>query len=68
MYYYSTFIDTIICFEGTEVVGAFMAKTLSESNIVETNDGIDISVITPGISTKKEFIFLDNTKFDKFFR
>lgn len=60
--YSSTFIDTIICLEGTEMIGAFMADALSQPSVMEMNDGVNICVITPGISTKHQFIFLDNTK------
>jgi len=61
-YYSSTFIDTIICLEGTESIGAFMAAELSQSSVMVMNDDVDISIITPGVSTKKQFIFLDNMK------
>ena len=60
--YSSTFIDTIICLEGTELVGGFMAAALAQSSVLELNDDVDISVITPTVSTKRQFIFLDNTK------
>lgn len=61
-YYNATFIDTIICLEGTEAIGTFMAAELAQFSVMEMNDDVDISIITPGVSTKRQFIFLDNMK------
>ena len=57
--YSSTHIDTIICLEGTEMLGAFLAQSLSESGI---NRGLDISVITPALNSNNQMIFRDNTQ------
>ncbi|MDE6149435.1 MAG: orotate phosphoribosyltransferase [Ruminococcus sp.] len=57
--YSSTHIDTIICLEGTEMLGAFLAESLSGSGI---NSGSDISVITPELNTNNQMIFRDNTQ------
>ena len=57
--YTGTHIDTIICMEGTEIVGAFLAESLSESSI---NNGADISVITPELNSNNQMIFRDNTQ------
>lgn len=57
--YSGTHIDTIICLEGTEMLGAFLAESLSGSGI---NSGADISVITPELNTNNQMIFRDNTQ------
>ena len=57
--YSSTHIDTIICLEGTEMLGAFLAQSLSEGGI---NRGVDISVVTPELNTNNQMIFRDNTQ------
>ncbi|MGN0601163.1 MAG: orotate phosphoribosyltransferase [Oscillospiraceae bacterium] len=57
--YSGTHIDTIICLEGTEILGAFLAESLSESGI---NSGADISVITPELNPNNQMIFRDNTQ------
>ena len=57
--YSSTHIDTIICLEGTEILGAFLAESLSDSGI---NSGSDISVITPELNPNNQMIFRDNTQ------
>ena len=45
--YVSTHIDTIICLEGTEIIGAFLAESLGESGI---NSGADVNVVTPELN------------------
>ncbi len=54
-----TFIDTIICLEGTEILGAFLAETLASGGI---NQGKDINVVTPEMNAGSQMIFRDNTQ------
>lgn len=37
MYLYDTVIDTIVCMEGTEVIGAFLAEELAKGGFLSTN-------------------------------
>ena len=57
--YAGTHIDTIICLEGTQMLGAFLAQSLSESGI---NKGEDIAVVTPELNANNQMIFRDNTQ------
>ncbi len=57
--YSSTHIDTIICLEGTEILGAFLAESLASGGI---NVGEDISVITPELNSNNQMIFRDNVQ------
>lgn len=57
--YSSTHIETIICLEGTEVIGAFLARELSNAGI---NSGSDIKVVTPELNANNQLIFRDNTQ------
>ncbi len=52
-------IDTIICLEGTEMIGAFLARDLCEHG-AGMNSGNDISVITPETNMNNQMIFRDN--------
>jgi len=61
-YQMSTKIDTIICLDGTRLIGAFMAETLAGSGISNVNGGENISVITPEIINRRQMVFRDNTK------
>lgn len=54
-----THVDTIVCLEGTEVLGAFLAEALSSNGI---NIGTDINVITPELNSNGQMIFRDNTQ------
>ena len=55
-------IDTIICLEGTETLGAFLAQELSESSNFSVNGGKDIDILTPEINSNGQMIFRDNAQ------
>ena len=55
----NTFVDTIICLEGTEILGAFLAESLAQSGI---NQGKDINLVTPELNAVNQMIFRDNTQ------
>ncbi len=57
--YSSTHIETVICLEGTEILGAFLAESLSSGGI---NAGTDIAVITPELNANNQMIFRDNNQ------
>jgi orotate phosphoribosyltransferase len=59
--YINTPIDTIICLEGTQVVGAFLAEQLSDSRH-SVNEGRNINIITPEQNTDNKMIFRDNVQ------
>ena len=61
-YINNTSIDTIICLDGTEMIGAFMAEFLADNSIHSLNSGKNISVVTPGINQIGQMIFRDNTQ------
>lgn len=55
----TTPIDTIICLEGTEMIGAFLADVLSRSG---KNKDKNICVLTPELNANNQMIFRDNTQ------
>lgn len=61
-YLTSTAVDTIICLEGTEMIGAFLAAELSSSGVRNMNSGSDICVLTPETNANNQMIFRDNTQ------
>ena len=61
-YLASTEIDTIVCLDGMEVVGTFIADILSRPGTVSINTGKNISVVTPETDRAGQMIFRDNTK------
>lgn len=54
-----TYVDTVICLEGTEILGAFLAESLSQNGI---NQGNDINIVTPELNAVNQMIFRDNTQ------
>lgn len=63
-YLTSTSVDTIICLEGTEIIGAFLAEELSRNGHASINNGKDIAVITPETNANNQLIFRDNLQKD----
>ena len=52
-------IDTVICLEGTEILGGFLAECLTQNGI---NQGQDINLVTPEMNAVNQMIFRDNTQ------
>ena len=61
-YVSNTSVDTIICMDGTEVIGAFMAEVLADTSVYSMNTGKNISVVTPEFNQMGQMIFRDNTQ------
>ncbi len=55
-------VDTIVCLDGTEVIGTFMAENLAENSQLSVNGGKNISIITPELNPAGQMIFRDNTQ------
>ena len=49
-------IDTIICLENTQVIGAFIAQDLIDSSH-SVNSGATVNIITPGINSNNQLVF-----------
>ena len=58
----TTVVDTIICMEGTLVIGAYLADELTKNGIINVNSYKAINVISTELSAEKQYIFRDNTK------
>ena len=57
---HSTIIDTILCLDGTEVVGACMASELTRVGFSNINTHNTIYVVTPEHTTGSQLLFRDN--------
>ncbi|MCL2018537.1 MAG: orotate phosphoribosyltransferase [Oscillospiraceae bacterium] len=55
-------VDTVICLEGTQVIGAFLAEGLSEGPPHCVNAENNINVITPELNSNNQIIFRDNSQ------
>lgn len=60
--YYSsnTIVDTVLCLDGTEVIGACLADELTQGNYINLNAHQTIYVVTPEHTTGSQIIFRDN--------
>lgn len=59
-YYADTVVDTILCLDGTEVIGTCLAEALTKADIINLNAHKSIYVVTPEITSGNQFIFRDN--------
>ncbi len=58
----NTVVDTIICLNGCEVIGAYLAQELSQSGIMCMNAHGTIYIVSPEQDINGQMIFRDNTK------
>ena len=56
----STIVDTILCLDGTEVIGTCLANELTRENFINLNAHQTIYVITPEHTMGSQLIFRDN--------
>jgi len=56
----TTIVDTIICMDGTEVIGAFLAEQLENAGIMSMNLHETIYVVSPEININGQLMFRDN--------
>ncbi|MCH4191750.1 MAG: orotate phosphoribosyltransferase [Butyrivibrio sp.] len=59
-YVASTIVDTIVCMDGTEVIGAFLAEELTKAGFVSMNQHKTIYVVTPEYDHAGQMIVRDN--------
>ncbi|MBR6404490.1 MAG: orotate phosphoribosyltransferase [Eubacterium sp.] len=59
-YLATTIVDTIVCIDGTDVIGAFLADALTESGIMSMNQHGTMYVITPEVNSMGQLTFKDN--------
>ena len=60
-YYKSTtIVDTILCLDGTEVIGTCLANILTEANFMNMNAHGTIYVVTPEYTQGNQMIFRDS--------
>lgn len=50
-YHINTIVDTILCLDGTEVIGACLANELTKENFVNMNAHRTIYIVTPEHTT-----------------
>lgn len=56
----STIVDTILCLDGTEVIGACLGDMLTRSDYSSVNSNREINILTPEYTAGNQLIFRDN--------
>lgn len=59
-YLASTLVDTIVCMEGTEVIGAYLAEELLQEGTSVVNSGREIRVVRPSSNVNRKLVFQSN--------
>ena len=62
MYLASDVIDTILCLNSTEVVGAYMANKLTKAGIISANRHQTMYITTPEYNTSGQMMFRENNR------
>lgn len=59
----NTMVDTILCMDGTRVIGTCLARRLTESSFSSINAGKDIYLLRENVSSDGKLIFRENARF-----
>lgn len=59
-YFTSAIVDTIVCMDGCEVIGAYLANYLTEAGIISMNAHQTIYITSPEYSNTGQFLFREN--------
>ena len=61
-YIHTTAVDTIVCMDGCEVIGAYLAEELTMAGIRSLNSHECVNVVTPEINSSGQIIFRENVE------
>ncbi|MDO4632361.1 MAG: orotate phosphoribosyltransferase [Eubacteriales bacterium] len=56
----TTYVDTIVCMDGTEIIGAYLADELTKNGIMSINSHKTMYIVSPEEHTGGQLIFRDN--------
>ncbi len=59
-YLHYELIDTIVCMEGSEILGAFLARELTKSGMCSINQGSSLFVLSPEYDSNGQMFFREN--------
>lgn len=61
-YVHNTIVDTVVCLDGMQVIGAFLAEKLTESGFMSRNAHQTIYVIEPEYISSSKMLFRENVE------
>ncbi len=53
-------VDTVLCLDGTEVIGTCLANELTKNDLASINANKEINVLSPEYTVSNQFLFRDN--------
>lgn len=56
----TTIVDTIVCMDGCEIIGAYLAEELTKAGVVSINFHKTIYIVTPETASTGQLVFRDN--------
>ena len=59
----NTLVDTILCMDGTRVIGTCLARRLTQEGYGSVNQGKEIYLLRENVSSGGQLIFRDNARF-----
>lgn len=59
----NTVVDTILCMDGTRVIGTCLARLLNQESYLSINSGKEMYVLRENLSSDGKLIFRDNARF-----
>lgn len=59
-YVVTTVIDTIVCLDGTDIIGAYLADELTSAGIVSENTHNTVYIVTPEQNSVSQLMFREN--------
>ena len=59
-YVTSTIVDTIICLDGTDIIGAYLADELTNAGFMSANTHDTVYILTPEQNSAGQLIFREN--------
>ena len=55
-----TIVDTIVCMDGCEIIGAYLAEELTKVGVISINYHKTIYITTPEVASTGQMVFRDN--------
>ncbi len=56
----TTIVDTIVCIDGCEIIGAFLAEDLTKAGVYSMNSHKTIYIVTPEYVNSGQLVFREN--------
>lgn len=57
---YDRAVDTIVCLDGTQVIGSFLAEELTRAGVLSMNSHKTIYIVTPEYNSNSQMVFREN--------